>query len=62
MPRGGLAEDGHTAWSIVTKRGYEGMVAKDPESPYLGGRTRLWLKAKGPGAQSEHRWQGSGRR
>jgi ATP-dependent DNA ligase len=27
-------------------RGYEGIVAKDPESPYLPGRTRKWLKVK----------------
>ena len=24
-------------------RGYEGMVAKDPRSPYVGGRTLKWL-------------------
>jgi len=36
---------------------FEGLVAKDPKSPYTGGRTRLWLKVKRPGAASEHRWQ-----
>src|SRR5258707_15155513 len=25
---------------------YEGLVAKDPASPYLGGRTLKWLKVK----------------
>ena len=29
-------------------RGWEGMVAKDPESPYVGGRTLKWLKVKVP--------------
>jgi bifunctional non-homologous end joining protein LigD len=41
-----LADDGHTAWSIVAKRGYEGMVAKDPDTAYRGGATRSWLKVK----------------
>lgn len=27
-------------------RGYEGLVAKDPESPYVGGRALKWLKVK----------------
>jgi ATP-dependent DNA ligase len=30
----------------VKERGYEGMVAKDPASPYVGGRTLKWLKVK----------------
>jgi ATP-dependent DNA ligase len=30
----------------VTERGYEGLVAKDPASPYRGGRTLTWLKVK----------------
>jgi len=51
-----LDDDGLQAWAQVLERQFEGLVAKDPESPYLGGRTRLWLKAKQPGAQSEHRW------
>ncbi len=28
--------------------GYEGLVAKDPASPYRGGRTLAWLKVKQP--------------
>ena len=32
----------------VLHRGYEGMVAKDPESKYVGGRTLKWLKVKQP--------------
>jgi ATP-dependent DNA ligase len=30
----------------VLERGYEGLVAKDPASPYVGGRTLNWLKVK----------------
>ncbi len=30
----------------VTERGYEGLVAKDPTSPYEAGRTLKWLKVK----------------
>ena len=29
--------------------GFEGYVAKDEASPYVGGRTRAWLKVKVPG-------------
>ncbi len=30
----------------MLERGYEGLVAKDPESRYVGGRTLKWLKVK----------------
>ena len=33
----------------VIEHGYEGLVAKDPQSPYVGGRTLKWLKVKQPG-------------
>jgi ATP-dependent DNA ligase len=32
----------------VLARGYEGPVAKDSASPYVGGRTLKWLKVKQP--------------
>lgn len=41
----GLADDGLEAWQEVLERGYEGLVAQDPESPYPGGRTLKWLKS-----------------
>ena len=41
-----LADDGLKAWQQVIERGYEGMVAKDPASPYVGGHTLKWLKVK----------------
>jgi len=41
-----LADDGLKAWQQVIERGYEGLVAKDPASPYVGGRTLSWLRVK----------------
>ena len=40
------------------ERGYEGLVAKDPASPYRGGRTLVWLKVKVPRyREGEGRWR-----
>jgi ATP-dependent DNA ligase len=36
------------AWEEVLTRGHEGLVAKDPAAPYVGGRTLKWLKVKQP--------------
>src|SRR5262249_36221142 len=41
-----LPAHGLEAWEEVRRRGYEGLVAKDESSAYLGGRTRSWLKVK----------------
>jgi len=46
LPARCLADDGLAAWAEVLERGYEGLVAKDPASPYVGGRTLKWLKVK----------------
>jgi ATP-dependent DNA ligase len=46
LPARRLADDGLEAWEEVLARGYEGLVAKDPASPYVGGRTLKWLKVK----------------
>jgi bifunctional non-homologous end joining protein LigD len=46
LPVRRLSDDGHKAWREVVEHGYEGLVAKDPESPYRGGRTLKWLKVK----------------
>ncbi len=51
LPVRRLADDGLKAWQQVLERGYEGVVAKDPASPYVGGRTLKWLKVK----QQEYR-------
>jgi ATP-dependent DNA ligase len=40
------------------ERGYEGLVAKDEASVYVGGRTRAWLKVKQPNwTEGEDRWR-----
>ena len=46
FPARRLANSCFKAWEEAVARGYEGIVAKDPESPYLPGRTLKWLKVK----------------
>jgi bifunctional non-homologous end joining protein LigD len=41
-----LAQNGLTAYSIAKRRGLEGIVAKDSESPYEERRSSKWLKVK----------------
>jgi len=41
-----LAADGLAAYGIAKRRGYEGLVAKDLASHYVGKRSRFWLKVK----------------
>jgi bifunctional non-homologous end joining protein LigD len=46
------------AWGEVLQDGFEGYVAKDEASPYVGGVTRSWLKVKVPGwTDPEDRWK-----
>lgn len=46
LPVRRLADEGLRAWAQVFEHGWEGLVAKDPESPHLGGRSLRWLKVK----------------
>ncbi len=48
LPARRLADHGLKAWQQVLEHGYEGLVAKDPESRYVGGRSLKWLKVKQP--------------
>lgn len=41
-----LAANGLDAFRMAQRRGYEGLVAKDLTSPYVQGRSKLWLKVK----------------
>src|SRR5262249_22724381 len=41
-----LAANGLEAYKIAKRSGYEGLVAKDLSSPYLGKRSKFWLKVK----------------
>ncbi len=62
LPVRRLADDGLTAWQEVLTRGYEGLVAKDPASPYVGGRTLSWLKVKQPHyREGERGWEAKGK-
>ena len=46
FPARRLDPNGLMAWREALRRGYESIVAKDPESPYVPGRTLKWLKVK----------------
>jgi bifunctional non-homologous end joining protein LigD len=48
LPVRRLADDGLAAWQQVLERGWEGLVAKDRASPYVGGRSLKWVKVKVP--------------
>jgi bifunctional non-homologous end joining protein LigD len=55
FPARRLADDGLKAWQEAMARGCEGIVAKDPESPYVAGRTLKWLKVKQRDYRKEER-------
>jgi len=46
QPSQQLATNGFEAFRIAKRKGYEGVVAKDLSSPYVGARSRYWLKVK----------------
>jgi ATP-dependent DNA ligase len=48
LPAWRLSPNEFAAWAEVLHRGYEGMVAKGPESRYVAGRSLKWIKVKGP--------------
>jgi bifunctional non-homologous end joining protein LigD len=55
FPARRLSTDGFKAWEEAVSRGYEGIVAKDPESAYVSGRTLKWLKVKQPRYREQER-------
>jgi hypothetical protein len=55
LPARRLSPNGFAAWAEVLHRGWEGMVAKDPAAPYVGGRTLKWLKVKIPKYREQER-------
>ncbi len=58
LPVRRLADHGLKAWQEVLKHDYEDLVAKDPESPYVGGPTLKWLKVKQPKyREGERGWE-----
>ena len=46
IPSHRLAANGLDAFRAAKRRGYEGLVAKDPSSPYVEARSTKWLKVK----------------
>ena len=48
LPIRRLADHGLKAWQQVLEHGWEGLVAKDPESPCVGGRSLKWFKVTQP--------------
>ncbi|HUN98286.1 MAG TPA: non-homologous end-joining DNA ligase [Bradyrhizobium sp.] len=46
LPSRRLDPDGMIAFEQASQRGMEGLVAKDNASPYVEGRSKLWLKVK----------------
>jgi bifunctional non-homologous end joining protein LigD len=46
FPARRLSRNGLKAWQEALEHGHEGIVAKDPESRYIPGRTLSWLKVK----------------
>ena len=62
LPAFRLSSNGFAAWAEVVHRGWEGMVAKDPNSPYIAGRTLKWLKVKVPHyREGERGWEPTGK-
>lgn len=55
LPARRLSASGLESWREVEQRGYEGLVAKDESSLYVGGRTLSWLKVKKPDYRVEGR-------
>ncbi len=41
-----LARNGLEAYKIASRKGFEGVIAKDESSPYIEGRSNKWLKFK----------------
>ena len=41
-----VAGEGEQLFAALSKLGLEGMIAKKADSPYVGGRTKDWLKMK----------------
>jgi bifunctional non-homologous end joining protein LigD len=57
-----LSRNGLKAWEEAVARGFEGIVAKNPESRYVPGRTIAWLKVKQPRYREGKRgWEPKGK-
>ena len=62
LPVRRLSPNGLEAWQEVIRAGWQGLVAKDSDSPYVGGRTLKWLKVKQSHYQEGERgWEPQGK-
>jgi bifunctional non-homologous end joining protein LigD len=62
-----IAERGDIVFRHACKLGFEGIVSKRLDSPYVSGRSRLWIKSKTPASPAvkreaeedwgKHRWR-----
>jgi bifunctional non-homologous end joining protein LigD len=58
FPARRLSRNGLKAWEEALARGFEGLVAKNPASRYVPGRTLAWLKVKVPRyREGERGWE-----
>jgi len=58
FPARRLSRNGLKAWEEALARGFEGIVAKNPESRYVPGRSLAWLKVKQPHyREGERGWE-----
>jgi ATP-dependent DNA ligase len=58
VPARRLADEGFAAWEEAVARGFEGIVAKNPESRYVPGRALAWIKVKQPNyREGERGWE-----
>ncbi|HYC23022.1 MAG TPA: non-homologous end-joining DNA ligase [Candidatus Bathyarchaeia archaeon] len=46
LPARRLGDDGLAAYKVAARKGFEGLIAKDPAAPYVEGRSTRWLKVK----------------
>ena len=46
LPARRLGGDGLAAYKLAARKGFEGLIAKDPGAPYVEGRSTRWLKVK----------------
>jgi bifunctional non-homologous end joining protein LigD len=54
-------DDGDALYALAVANGLEGVIGKKRAAPYVGGRSREWVKVKVPGAAARHDWNGDAR-
>jgi bifunctional non-homologous end joining protein LigD len=52
---GGEEQDGATVFEHACRLGFEGIVSKRKDSPYVSGRSPYWVKMKNPAREAVRR-------